>query len=364
MVKKLLSGALAALLVLTSAAQAADIQSWSTTAGSNVLSSGTAGTGGVNTDEGMAPDLVNNAMRDMMARIASWRTGGTASAGFWGSLTIGHTAQLAVLAVTPPFQIIGALATPPRMAMDGFGSNGQLIFYRSANTTIGSATVVASGDILGEIKWAGAQQTGTFSNSTQAASITASVDNTVTSGASADMPGRLVFSTSADSSGTPTERMRITSTGLVDLSQGTFLGFKFPATDIASANANTLDDYEEGTWTPVLIGLSTAGTGTYTNQTGTYTKIGRMVYFDMTLAWTAHTGTGNMQVNGLPFTALSDAMITCLADNMTFSNGWGPGYIISSTTTLRPTTVSTGAAFGLVAMDTSATLRCSGTYAQ
>ena len=52
-------------------------------------------------------------------------------------------------------------------------------------------------------------------------------------------------------------------------------GITFPATQDASSDANTLDDYEEGTWTPALsLG---GGSVTYTTQTGTYTKIGRLV---------------------------------------------------------------------------------------
>lgn len=78
-------------------------------------------------------------------------------------------------------------------------------------------------------------------------------------------------------------------------------GVNFPATQVASANANTLDDYEEGTWTPTIIGSTTAGTGTYTSQVGRYTKIGNIVTVQIYLYWTAHTGTGGMQISGLPF---------------------------------------------------------------
>lgn len=54
----------------------ADIANWSTTAALNVLSSGTAGTGGINTAEGSARSDVNNTMRDFMARIKAWQTTG------------------------------------------------------------------------------------------------------------------------------------------------------------------------------------------------------------------------------------------------------------------------------------------------
>jgi hypothetical protein len=79
-------------------------------------------------------------------------------------------------------------------------------------------------------------------------------------------------------------------------------GITFPATQVASSDANTLDDYEEGTFTPTIVGTTTAGTGTYNTQRGDYIKIGRLVTAQFYIAWTAHTGTGNMNVSGLPFT--------------------------------------------------------------
>lgn len=82
-------------------------------------------------------------------------------------------------------------------------------FYRSKSGTVGNATVVASGDALGSLTWYGAQQTGTFGTQNPAARIIAEVDGTVTSGAGADMPGRLRFLTTPDGSGTVTEAMRI-----------------------------------------------------------------------------------------------------------------------------------------------------------
>ena len=79
-------------------------------------------------------------------------------------------------------------------------------------------------------------------------------------------------------------------------------GVQFPATQSASANANTLDDYEEGSWTPVVTGSSTNPTITYNLQAGTYTKIGNLVNVSIQLGMTRTGGTGNWQVS-LPFTA-------------------------------------------------------------
>jgi hypothetical protein len=78
-------------------------------------------------------------------------------------------------------------------------------------------------------------------------------------------------------------------------------GITFPATQSASTDANTLDDYEEGTWTPTWLGSSTAGSTAYSVQIGRYTKVGRLVslYFDVAIS--SATGTGDVTIGGLPF---------------------------------------------------------------
>ena len=89
------------------------------------------------------------------------------------------------------------------------------------------------------------------------------------------------------------------------LSGGAFIG--------GTGTANKLDDYEEGTWTPVFAGSGNAGTYTYTTQVGTYTKIGRLVTVNCELLniTQAVAADGSVRINGLPFTSSS----TC--------NSWG-----------------------------------------
>jgi hypothetical protein len=88
---------------------------------------------------------------------------------------------------------------------------------------------------------------------------------------------------------------------------GSGSGITFPATQSASSDANTLDDYEEGTFTPVLS-RDSANTVTYTQQYGKYTKIGNMVYVYITLSWSANTGgSGTYRITGLPFASFNDA---------------------------------------------------------
>jgi hypothetical protein len=86
----------------------------------------------------------------------------------------------------------------------------------------------------------------------------------------------------------------------------------FPGTQNASAGANTLDDYEEGTWVPVLT-FATPGdvAVTYSSaRTGVYTKIGRVVtvgYVVDCSAFTRSTASGGLQITGLPFPAANVA---------------------------------------------------------
>lgn len=102
------------------------------------------------------------------------------------------------------------------------------------------------------------------------------------------------------------------SSGLVTLPIGQLA---FPATQNPSANANTLDDYEEGTWTPTIrFGGANVG-GAYGSATlGRYTKIGRLVTATAMLSLTSKgTSTGQAQLDGLPFTSLNDSIFSSVA---------------------------------------------------
>jgi hypothetical protein len=80
-------------------------------------------------------------------------------------------------------------------------------------------------------------------------------------------------------------------------------GITFPATKNPSSNANTLDDYEEGTFTPSFT-FSTSGSVTYGQRTAHYTKIGRMVNCTIALVLSGVSSpSGTMTITGLPFTA-------------------------------------------------------------
>lgn len=80
---------------------------------------------------------------------------------------------------------------------------------------------------------------------------------------------------------------------------------KFPAPQVLATDPNTLDDYEEGTWTPVLTSVTPGDLSvTYSSQYGFYTKIGNVVHLwfnIVTSAFTYTTATGNLWISGVTY---------------------------------------------------------------
>jgi hypothetical protein len=102
-------------------------------------------------------------------------------------------------------------------------------------------------------------------------------------------------------SAAPNERVRINNfgIGLNGSSPTSGIGIKFPGTQSASSDVNTLDDYEEGTWTP---NVNSTATGTFTVKVGTYVKIGKQVTIWFRCdSGTSGTGGSTQYIDGLPF---------------------------------------------------------------
>jgi hypothetical protein len=84
------------------------------------------------------------------------------------------------------------------------------------------------------------------------------------------------------------------------------VGITFPATQSGSSDANTLDDYEEGTWTPALESAGGSLTAV-SNGTGYYTKVGRVVTIVCKPVITTNgTGSSYIRIGGLPFSVWSN----------------------------------------------------------
>jgi hypothetical protein len=106
--------------------------------------------------------------------------------------------------------------------------------------------------------------------------------------------------------------LRLFGTGAAEFSAGLSLnsatapasGIEFPATQVASASANNLDDYEEGTWTPTITFNGGSVAQTYGARVGSYVKIGRQVTVTCYIEFTNKgTSTGGAIIEGLPFPA-------------------------------------------------------------
>jgi hypothetical protein len=124
------------------------------------------------------------------------------------------------------------------------------------------------------------------------------------------------------------------SGGVVSVSDG----IQFPATQVPSADVNTLDDYEEGTWT---MGVSFGGASvgqTFLFNTGSYTKIGRQVTVNGWILFTNKgSSTGVAKLTGLPFTVANGPAFFPSASlwfsNILFTNQF-QAYADGNTTTI------------------------------
>jgi hypothetical protein len=114
------------------------------------------------------------------------------------------------------YESVGDTSPGPGIALGSSSTTDRigpyLYLFRSRGGSVGSITSVSSGDNLGTISFAGADGTDVRS---RGAAIYCEVDGTPGTN---DMPGRLVFSTTADGAASPTERMRIKSTGTINFS--------------------------------------------------------------------------------------------------------------------------------------------------
>ena len=283
-----------------------------------------------------------------------------------GRLLIGSTSSRTNAGIQPKFQVegTGSDASLSLIRNTNNSANPYLLFAKSRGSSNGSNAIVQNNDYLGAIYFSGAD--GTDINSS-AAEIHCRVDGTPGSN---DMPGRLVFSTTGDGSHSPTERVHIDQSGNFKLrsgnqllcqdannhtsvqignidsgsnsarisvdpdstGSGSYLEFRVDNAEVYravnnfvrtstlcnglqfngdTATANALNDYEEGTWTPVFGSTSGSfGSVTYATQTGTYTKIGNRVFIDVRLRKSAHsigTAGGYLVITGLPFQVASSA---------------------------------------------------------
>lgn len=130
-------------------------------------------------------------------------------------------------------------------------------------------------------------------------------------GTADDEKGKISFKTNdGNDSNSPTERWLITSEGHFKAAANGY-GIDFSATEGSGAvtNGSILDDYEEGTWTPVIRDGITGNAAGMASQDGLYTKIGNLVYIIFQLqinSVSGMTGSNQCHITGLPFTVNND----------------------------------------------------------
>ena len=168
----------------------------------------------------------------------------------------------------------------------------------------------------------------------------------------------------------PAEAMRITSVGGLQLTRGVGVsnttpratGVSFPATAVAPGDANTLGDYEEGTWTPVVTFTGGNGDLTTAEAAGVYTKIGRLVQISFNVEFTETTALTNLTITGVPFTSggVSRSAAGCFIDNMTSVSGAPVILLGLGSTTITVSQTRTGAEAAITNSNTGASSRVRG----
>ncbi len=183
--------------------------------------------------------------------------------------------------VTGPFTVVGDVDITGDLNVTGTGT---------FSGTLNSGSIVSTGSILasnGAVRAQGAVNGMVFDDRGGGGDLWQWY---ATSGIA-----RLWYSTGSD-------HLRMNPSGSLDLMYGQL---NFPATANPSADVHTLDDYEEGTWTPTIAFAGASVGITYGTRVAKYTKIGRIVNVDVDITLTAKgSSTGIATIEGLPFTVV------------------------------------------------------------
>ena len=226
-----------------------------------------------------------------------------------GRLLVGADASVQVAGSHPFVQHHGNKTTT-NLAVAGYANNSGgsiLALAASRSTTVGTpGTVVSNNDILGDIRFAG--DDGTDINSI-AAAIRGEVDGAPGSN---DMPGRLIFATTADGAASATERVRIDSSGNMQVSTG-----QFTVGTTASSGIQMINDGTFGTINSAALTIRTNATTAMTVDTSQRLLIGTAS--SKVASGNFHT---NLQVEGTS----ANAGIRVTRN----TNTGDPGYIILS----------------------------------
>lgn len=226
---------------------------------------------------------------------------------------------------TPPFNVdldvqgtAGEALTAGQAVYLSDGSGGKTAgrwYLADADFTYASTAAAIVGMVPADIASAASGSIRLLGRITGLAGLTAGASYYIsaTAGAiTATPPTNARFIGEADSTTTlvmgPSQTPTVGAFGITGLLTLTGGQIKFPATQVASADVNTLDDYEEGSFTPVIGGSGGTSGQTYSTQVGRYIKAGKLVHVQVYITFSAKgTITGSVQLQGLPFTTLNVA---------------------------------------------------------
>ena len=185
------------------------------------------------------------------------------------------------------------------------GTNNIYVYYTSPITQViapGQGTVTATSMVTGAVGITQLSATGTPSASTYLRGDNSWAAVSVSPGGSTTQLQYNNAGAFGGISGVTSDGTRMTASTTIGVGGATpstsGAGITFPASQSASSDANTLDDYEEGTWTP------TDGSGaglSFTNVEATYTKIGRFAFFEFQVTYPSTVSGADTRINGFPF---------------------------------------------------------------
>jgi len=237
----------------------------------------------------------------------SWSTAAAGTAGnpisFTQAMTLDASGRLGIEATSIGSKLQVGVGSPRETDVSFFGSGSQVA---SSISTVGIYSNNTAAVGVGAALTLGGQ-TGN-GVATYPFGIIQGAKNSATAG---DYGGYIQFNTIPANGGSPVPNLTLTTGGgvkaLSTISVGNATpsssgaGITFPATQSASSDANTLDDYEEGTWTPT----DNSGAGlTFTNNGSQYTKIGRAVTINFEISWPVTVDVNNVSVS-LPINSSS-----------------------------------------------------------